>query len=138
MKKNLPFIIVYVLAVAVTVVNTVFLVKSSVFYDINDLPKGELVETVKSPDNKSELNIYKIKNNIGVAVRGELNNSGKKTNVFWQTGIEETQALWQDNSVVEINGVLIDVLDGGTYDSRRGVSLFQEGAIEGEENTDNE
>lgn len=129
--KKAPFFIMYFLAITITLINTFYTVKGSVFSDINDLPNGELLYSAKSPDRSCRINIYRIKNNIGVAVRGELQVNNKTKNVFWQTDIDDVETVWENKRVVNINGVSIDVIGGGYYDCRRGVSLFQEGAIEG-------
>lgn len=136
--KKIPIIIIYVLTFAVTLVNSFYMVKGAIFSDIKDLPSGEYYMTAENPENTAKINMYRIKNNLGSAIRCELKTVKKTRNVFWQTGIEDAEIYWENNNVVNINGVSIDVIAGGFYDCRRGVSLFQDGAIEGGENTENE
>ncbi len=138
MKNKFSYLIVYILALIVTFVNLGFSVKGAIFSDINDLPKGEKIYSVTNSNGESTINIYLISNSIGNAVRGELVTGNKTKNVYWQTGIDTVNTVWVSGSVIDINGIRIDVLDGGFYDCRRGISLFQEGAIEGEEETKNE
>lgn len=133
MIKKILLCTVYILAFAVTVFNLVYSIRGSVFSDINDLPKGDYVLSVASPDEKSTIKMYKIDNSIGKGVRCELKKGDKTRNIFWQTGITESAIIWQSNEVVDINGVLLNVTNNYSYDCRRGVSLFQEGAIEGNE-----
>jgi len=138
MKKRVVNIIIYSLAFVVTAVNMFYVIRGSVFSDINDLPSGKLINTVSSPDGKTNLNIYLVNISFGNGIRGEVDFGGKKTNVFWQTDVDSVNASWVNNRVVTINDVLIDAYDGGTYDSRRGKSLFQEGALEGKEKLNEE
>lgn len=131
MKRNFGFKVLYLLTAVVVLVNLAFIIKNSVYFDIDELPKGELVLSEGSPDGEHTLNIYVIKNSIGEAVRGEVVTENQSRNIFWQTGVSFARLRWQNNTTVVINGVYINVTDGTTYDSRRGVSLFQEGALEG-------
>ena len=134
MKKKTFLLSVYVLAFLVMAVNLFYSLKGSLFSDISDLPKGEFVETNDSPDGVYEIATYKIDTSVGNGIRCELIKNGKSRNVFWQTGIDEVEVIWQDNSrIVSINGVELDVVGGGYYDCRRGTSLFQEGSLEGDE-----
>ena len=137
MKKKIALSAVYFLAFVVTVVNLVFSVRGSLFSDIANLPEGKYVKVTASPDQTCEIATYRIENSLGEAVRCELVKNGKKRNVFWQTNISDVEVVWEDNRVVMINGVELDVIGGGFYDCRRGVSLFQEGSIKGD-NTNNE
>ncbi len=137
MKKNIAIAAVYILAFVTVVVNLFYSIKGTVFSDINDLPKGEFINSVASPTGENVLNIYRVSNKIGTAVRGELKTPKKTSNIFWQTGLDNVDAVWMDSNVLSINGVTIDAVNGGFYDCRRGISLFQEGSIEGnEENID--
>ena len=138
MNKKIFLLSVYFLAFAVTVVNLAYSVRGSLFSDISDLPKGEFVSTIASPDDVSEIAMYKIEISVGEAVRCELRRKGKTRNVFWQTGISDAEVHWINNRVVVINGVQLDVVGGGFYDCRRGVSLFQEGSLAGDETPNEE
>lgn len=136
--KKVSIIFIYVLTAVVTFVNSFYMIRGAVFSDINDLPKGKHCMTLENPDNTAQIDMYTIDNNLGCAVRCELTTGKNTRNVFWQTGIENAAIYWEDNKNVNINGVSLDVIDGGFYDCRRGISLFQDGAIEGGEATANE
>lgn len=129
MKKDTFFKFLYLLTALVVVINTVLRVSKSVFSDINDLPEGRLETTAVSPDGKKTINIYLISNAVGNAVRGELKEGDKTHNIFWQTGITDTDAVWLNNDEIMINHMPINITLGGDYDCRRGTSLFQEGAL---------
>lgn len=132
MKTKPLFIIIYVVTLAITLVNLFYTIKNGLFADINKLPKGEMLYTTSSPDGDMEISVYCVKNSLGSAVRAELKTNGKSTNVFWQTGIDTVEVNWVNNDVAVINSIPLDVSHGGFYDCRNGVSLFSEGAIEGE------
>lgn len=132
MKTKPLFIIIYVITLAITLVNLFFTARSSLFADINQLPQGKILYSVTSPAGNKEINVYCIKNSLGSAVRAELKTGNETTNVFWQTGIETVDMYWQNNDVAVINSIPLDVSHGGFYDCRNGVSLFKDGAIEGE------
>ena len=132
MKTKPLFITIYVFALAITLVNVFFTVKSSLFADINKLPQGEILYTVSSPSGDKAINVYCVENSLGSAVRAELETDGKLINVFWQTGIDSVEVSWTNDDVAVINSIPLDVCHGGFYDCRNGVSLFKEGALEGE------
>ena len=46
MKTKPLFIVIYVITLVITLINLFFTVKSSLFADIDKLPKGEIVFTV--------------------------------------------------------------------------------------------
>ena len=134
MKTKPLFLIIYIITFIITAVNLFFTIKSSLFADISKLPEGEILYTSTSPVGNKALNVYRIENALGTAIRAELiqNNNGKTSNVFWQTGIDNVEVYWEDNDVAVINKIPLNVSNGGFYDCRNGVSLFREGAIEGE------
>ena len=131
--KKVPIILIYVLTVVVTLINVFYMIRGTVFSDINDLPIGKHYMSCENPENTARIDMYRIENKLGCAVRCELTVGKTTRNVFWQTGINSAEIYWEDNKNVNINGVSLDVVDGGFYDCRRGISLFQEGAIEGGE-----
>ncbi len=133
MKKNVPFLIVYIIAFIVTFFNLGATIKESLFSDISSLPVGDAIASFSSPNADKVITTYLINNSLGSAVRGEVKfKDGSVRNVFWQTDIENVDIVWQTNNVAVINSIPIDVSKGGYYDCRRGKSLFQSGAIEGE------
>lgn len=128
--KNFGFKLLYILTALVMLVELSFAVKQSLFTDISQLPEGKLQSSTLSPSGNSTMNIYVVKNNLGVAVRGEIVTNDQKHNIFWQTGIDEVQADWINEDTVLINEIPLDANDTFGYDCRRGYSLFDEGSLE--------
>ncbi len=133
MKKNIFFVIVYALALIISLVNVGITIKDNLFSDINELPKGTYAYSVTSPDGSRVLNIYTVKNALGSAARGEIVAEGTTKNIFWQTNAEQVVAFWENNEVVNIHEVSINLTHGAVYDCRRGISLFQEGNLSGKD-----
>lgn len=129
MKKFL-LTLVYVLALVTVLFNTAFSLKNYLFADIDELPQGKLVSSSVSPSGERTFNLYRVSNVLGDAVRGELVvNDGKAKNIFWQTNIKNVTVDWENDVVLMIDGVPVSA-DGETvYDSRRGTSLFTDGAL---------
>lgn len=132
MKTKPLFIMIYVFTLVITLVNLFFTVKSSLFADINKLPQGKIISTVSSPTGDKVINVYCVENSLGSAVRAEVKTKDKTSNIFWQTGIDSVEVIWANNDVAVINSIPLDVCHGGFYDCRNGVSLFKDGALEGE------
>ncbi len=128
--KNFGFKLLYFITAVIIIVELGFAVKGSLFTDISELPAGTLTNTAVSPSGKKEMNIYLIKNNVGVAIRGEITEKGKSHNIFWQTGIDKVEAVWLNEETVMINEIPLNADDTFGYDSRRGYSLFDEGSLE--------
>ncbi len=128
--KNIGFKILYVVATLVIVADIIFAVQGSLFTDIAELPTGTLQVSSVSPSGEKTMNIYVVKNNLGVAIRGEIVNGDNSHNIFWQTGIEDVEALWLNNDTVVINDIPLNADDTFGYDCRRGYSLFDEGSLE--------
>lgn len=128
--KNLAFKILYFITALVIVVELGFAVKGSLFTDIAKLPKGELSYTAASPSGQKHMNVYLIENNVGTAVRVEIQNQNGNHNIFWQTDIDHVNAAWLDDQLIVINGITLNSDDYFGYDSRRGYSLFDEGSLE--------
>ncbi len=130
MRKLIPLQIFYGIVAFVVIFNTVISVKNSLFFDIDELPKGKILYSYASPKNDRTLNIYLVKNALGEAIRGEVVIDGDADNVFWQTDLGDVDAGWIDNNSISIDGLALNVSKGGSYDCRRGNSLFQDGAVE--------
>lgn len=128
--RNIAFKILYIVTALVMIVELSFAVKESLFTDISDLPIGVLESTTASPSGQKTMNIYVVKNNLGVAVRGEIVNDQVSHNIFWQTGIDTVEALWIDENTVLINEIPLNADDTFGYDCRRGYSLFDDGSLE--------
>lgn len=127
--KNLGFKILYIITAIVIIIELGFTVNGSLFTDISKLPQGELTYSSVSPVGDKTLNVYVVKNNLGVAVRGEIKTDDDTYNIFWQTGFDFENAYWQDGQNVIINNIPLDSNDAFGYDCRRGLSLFDEGSL---------
>ncbi len=131
--KKIALITLYGLAALVLLSNLVFVVRDSLVVQIEDLPEGQQVGAVKSPDGRKTLKLYSVKNSLGSAVRAEVVEKGKiARNVYWQVDTDRTDAYWLNRRAVIINGVTIDVGAGDSYDCRSGLSILREGSIKGE------
>lgn len=128
--KNIGFKILYIVTAIIIVIELGFVVKGSLFTDIAELPTGTLQSSSISPSGDKIMNIYVVKNNLGVAIRGEIVNDSASHNIFWQTGIDDVEALWLNNDTVVINEIPLNADDTFGYDCRRGYSLFDEGSLE--------
>ena len=118
--KRLLFGIVVWLAVIITAVNTVGFVYDSFFFNMEQLPTGNYVSKSTSANRRYTLSLYKVKNSLGEAVRGELtdNKTGEIKNVYWETGEPGHSAKWLNNELININGHVVDITKD-IYDSRR-------------------
>ena len=128
--KNIGFKILYVVTVLIIAADIAFAVKGSLFTDIANLPTGTLQNSVVSPSGEKTMNIYLVKNNLGVAIRGEIEQENNNYNIFWQTGIEDVEAVWLNDETVMINEIPLNADDTFGYDCQRGYSLFDEGSLE--------
>lgn len=94
------------------------------FYDMNRLPKGELISEVVSPDGEYTLKAYLVNGGTTVAyyIRGELkyNISNKKSKtIYWNYRETEANVEWKDKDTVVINGHPL-MVKKEVYDWRRG------------------
>lgn len=127
--RNIGFKIVYLLTAVIMVIELIFSVKGSLFTDISKLPQGTLLCSSESPSGDKNLNIYVVENNLGVAVRGEIQTQSDTYNIFWQTDADFQNAYWIDENDVVINDIPLNSSDTFGYDCRRGYSLFDEGSL---------
>lgn len=87
------------------------------------LPKGNLIKESKSPLGTYGVKLYRVDGGATVAdsIRGELifNKSKKKSkNIYWNYREEKGDIIWEDDSIVIINGIKLE-LPNGYYDFRR-------------------
>lgn len=127
--KNLGFKLLYIITLIIMALELGFAVKENLFTDIAELPTGVLERSISSPLGHKTLNIYLVKNNLGVAVRGEIATANSAHNIFWQTGIDSVDVVWLDDETVVINEIPLNANDTFGYDCRRGYSLFDDGAL---------
>ena len=128
--KNLSFKILYLVTALVMVVEIGVSVKNSLFTDIADVPKGTFVESYPCAFCEKKMNVYLVKNKLGMAIRGEIEDGSTRHNIFWQTGIDSVSVVWLNEDTVQINGIPLNVNDKFGYDCRRGYSLFDDGSLE--------
>lgn len=128
--KNIGFKIIYIVTALIIFAELAFAVKGSLFTNIAELPTGTLKATSVSPSGEKTMNIYVVENNLGVAVRGEIEQKNERHNIFWQTGIDSVDAVWLNDETVVINEIPLSADDTFGYDCRRGYSLFDEGSLE--------
>lgn len=93
------------------------------FYDMERLPKGELLLQVHSPSETYSIKAYRTNGGAttAYAIRGELNfnNSRKKPkNIYWNYREDQAVIEWVDEDTVIINGIELDV-PNEKFDFRR-------------------
>lgn len=124
MKKRGVLAAIYALTFIVVAFNTVFFIKDNCYYNIDNMPVGELLYPSMSPDGGHYVNVYKVSSSRGKAIRAELvtvgqNGETTKKNIYWQTKSNSALVGWVSDDVVNINDHLIDISSNETYDSRR-------------------
>lgn len=131
MFKSRFFKIYYLIVVFVFVINSVYLVKSNLFFDIENLPQGNYLYSKSSPDSLFKLDVYRVENSIGSAVRISATNtsSGETRNIYWQVNTENIELEWRGNNEIVVDEMPINVAHGGFYDCRRGLSIFLSGSL---------
>ncbi len=97
------------------------LTSCSLLRGMDNLPQGELMETVISPDGTYTINSFLVNGGATVAycVRCEVveNISGEKRNIYWEYRCESADIEWIDNTTVQINGRRLNVITD-SYDWR--------------------
>ncbi|CAG9611270.1 hypothetical protein BACCIP111899_00442 [Bacillus rhizoplanae] len=112
----------------VVVLFSIFIIGASFvywkFFSLQGVPKGELIQEVKSPNGTYTLNAY-ITNGgatTSFAVRGELIFNKRKIfktkNIYWHYKEDQANIEWQSEDTVIINGHTLHVPDE-TYDFRK-------------------
>lgn len=123
MKSKAIRIMIPVILFLVTAVNAFYFIRSSFFYTVDNLPKGEFLYSVMSPNGQNTLRVYRVEiEGIGKAVRGEIVSTDKTYNIYWETGTISAIASWVNTKVVDINGNTVHIA-GEPYDSRRQIEL---------------
>ncbi|MBQ7045074.1 MAG: hypothetical protein IJN65_01115 [Clostridia bacterium] len=109
------------LLVIVSLANCIGYVFDSFFYGMDDLPTGEYLFSSTSPDGSYTLKTYKVENCLGTAIRGELtanSKTGQPKNIYWSTDFSSAYVVWNNASLITINGVMLDLSEDHIYDSR--------------------
>ncbi|PGN46134.1 hypothetical protein CN962_21150 [Bacillus cereus] len=92
------------------------------FFSLQGVPKGELIQTVKSPDGKYLIKTYF--HNAGSlsadAVRGELVNlnTDSAENIYWNYPDADPYIEWVNKDSVRIGDQTLDISKKETYDWR--------------------
>ncbi|MES5929953.1 DUF5412 domain-containing protein [Bacillus cereus group sp. MG9] len=92
------------------------------FFSLQGVPKGELIQTVKSPDGKYLIKTYF--HNAGSlsadAVRGELVNlnTDSAENIYWNYPDADPYIEWVNKDSVRIGNQTLDISKKETYDWR--------------------
>ncbi len=120
MRSKKLLAVLFFLAMFTMAFNLVGALYDSVFYNIEDVPKGVLVAEYDSPTGEQKISCYKVETAIGNAVRCSLTDDEGERNIYWNTETENAEIRWMNEKTVIINGMLIEI-DSVVYDSRGGV-----------------
>ena len=82
-----------------------------VFFSLNALPEGELMNSSVSPNGTYEIKIYLCNGGATVdyAIRGELVYENEAKNIYWAYHEQDAEVEWLDNYTVKINDIILDV-----------------------------
>lgn len=114
-------IIVMISIIFIMLIGSLGYVLYSVFFSIDKLPEGSLIQSSDSPDNLYTLNMYLVSGlTTGNSLRGELlqNETRRKKNIYWNRHESQAVVYWLSNSKVVINGFELNVIND-VYDWRR-------------------
>lgn len=129
MKKGVLFYLYYGLALIIVLVNSFFLIRDNFFISIESVPEGVYQYNEFSPNNQTELRVYKIELPVGNSIRITETIDGNTRNVFWQTGVSSAKIKWKNSTRVEINGIDLDLKEKESFDSRSISSIFNDGLM---------
>ncbi len=118
--KKIIFSLVALLTALTFIANIALFAYDNFFYNINQLPVGEHLVSASSKDGRFTINMYKVENSMGVALRGELFDDKTKTlkNVYWENHADTAVVFWLNEKMVSINENVVDITVD-TFDSRR-------------------
>ena len=89
---------------------------------MKNLPAGEYIKSSVSPDGSYKVNAYVCDGGATVdySVRCEVEEiaTGNKRNIFWQYHREDVEIEWLNDTVVNIDGIELDVTKD-SYDWRK-------------------
>lgn len=100
-RKKYVFIIVLIICFIPAIY--IFIYKSN---SIKNLPTGELISQVYSPNKDYKVNLYLVGGNATVdfSIRGELvNKLGLKKNIYWSYHEKDSNVRWIDDKTIIIN-----------------------------------
>ncbi len=112
-----------IVVIAVVIISVLILGGYWAFFDMNRLPKGELISQAESPNGTYTVKAYLSDGGAttSYAVRGELNfnkSKRKPKNIYWAYRLEKAHIEWIDDETVSINGQTLKV-PNERYDFRR-------------------
>lgn len=120
MWKMIRFIALIVITIAILVGLLIY----RFFFSMNHLPKGELIDSIDSPNGNSTVNVYIARGNATVAeaIRCEVIYKdriiNKKRNIYWQYRQSAVKIMWLNDTTVRINDMNLDI-NKDTYDYRQ-------------------
>ncbi|MBQ1230908.1 MAG: hypothetical protein IIX73_00935 [Clostridia bacterium] len=120
MRSKKLMTVLFFLAMFTMAFNMFGAIYDSVFYNIDDVPSGQLVAEYNSPNGKQKILCYEVKTVLGNGVRCSLSDGETERNIYWNTKTNEKTIYWADNNIAVINGMRIDV-ETVVYDSRGGI-----------------
>lgn len=129
-SKGLPTVL-YAVALVVVLFNSFFYLKDQLFFQMKDLPEGELNYSVLSPFGDRSVSVYRVDTPEGSAVRVQLvefndqQEETKRENIYWEVGKTNVMVGWADNRTLTVDDYPLDLTVGDTYDCRRKTSFFQ-------------
>ncbi|KUP08358.1 hypothetical protein Q73_06330 [Bacillus coahuilensis m2-6] len=91
----------------------------SLFFDMERLPKGELLTESASPNGDYVIRAYVAKNDSTESLRGELlyHQEGTMKTIYWNKNENTAVIRWIEKDTVIINGHILQV-PNETYDHR--------------------
>ncbi len=131
MKNKKIFIAIYCFCFLIVFSNIFFFVKDQLFFNINDVPKGEFIYAAMSPSGDKSAQFYRVNSPEGVAARVEVvffdenDNEIKKDNIYWEVGKSNVAISWVDNNIITIDEAPLDLANNDSYDCRRKTSFSQ-------------
>ena len=112
---------IYYSLITITVI-TLFITSACSMNSMDNLPKGELIETVYSPDQTYKINAFLVNGGATVdfSVRCEVIQvpTREKRNIYWNYHCQEANIEWLDDTTVSINGKQLNVITD-SYDWRK-------------------
>ena len=126
MRSKKVLIVLAVLTMVLTFVNSVLMVCDAFLYSIDDVPQGTLLRMeTKNMGNEEErtISVYKVENSLGKGILCTVKTpNSPERNVFWQVGADDVTIRWTavDRAVFMTEGnedISINI-DNDSYDCR--------------------